>query len=74
LPGPLSEAIREGLEESLKKAVNYYDENLILYKTANVILSNIYILGILSDVLSHVHDITRDENIFLLSDAENLYT
>ena len=72
LPGPLSEAICEGLEESLKKAVNYYDENLILYKTANVILSNIYILGILSDVLSHVHDITRDENIFLLSDAGEL--
>jgi ATP-dependent helicase/nuclease subunit A len=69
---PLEEAIREGLGESVREVVNYYDENIITYKTADVILSYIYILGILSDVLSQVHQITRDENIFLLSDAGEL--
>jgi ATP-dependent helicase/nuclease subunit A len=69
---PLAEAIREGLEESVREVVNYYDENIVFYKTADVILSYIYILGILSDVLSQVHQITRDENIFLLSDAGEL--
>jgi ATP-dependent helicase/nuclease subunit A len=69
---PLAEAIREGLEESVRAVVNYYDENIVFYKTANVILSYIYILGILSDVLSQVYQITRDENIFLLSDAGEL--
>ena len=56
----------------MREVVNYYDENIVFYKTANVILSYIYILGILSDVLSQVHQITRDENIFLLSDAGEL--
>ncbi len=69
---PLSDAIRFGLEESVKEAINYYDENVHSYKTAREILSNIYILGILSDVLNQVHHITRDENIFLLSDAGEL--
>jgi ATP-dependent helicase/nuclease subunit A len=69
---PLAEAIRAGLERSVKEAVKYYDNNVCFYRTANVILSYIYILGILSDVLSQVHLITRDENIFLLSDAGEL--
>jgi len=69
---PLAEAIGAGLEESLREVVNYYDEHIVFYKTANIILSNIYILGILSDVLNQVHLITRDENIFLLSDAGEL--
>ncbi len=72
LGGPLSDAIRSGLEETVKEAINYYDDNVISYKTSKEILSNIYILGILSDVLNQVHLITRDENIFLLSDAGEL--
>jgi ATP-dependent exoDNAse (exonuclease V) beta subunit len=69
---PLAEAIREGLGESVGEVVKYFDENIVFYKTADVILSYIYILGILSDVLNQVHQITRDENIFLLSDAGEL--
>ncbi len=69
---PLTEAITAGLEESVRGIVTYYDNNIVFYKTANVILSYIYILGILSDVLTEVHLITRDENIFLLSDAGEL--
>ena len=42
---------------------------LMDYKTANTILSNIYALGILSDVLYNIHLITTSENSFLLSDA-----
>ncbi len=74
--GPISStlenAIRSGLEESLKEAIRFYNSNVINYKSAIVILSNIYALGILSDVLSQVHLLTRDENIFLLSDAGEL--
>jgi ATP-dependent helicase/nuclease subunit A len=68
----LADALGAGLEESVKEAVNHFDKHYVIYKTANVILSNIYILGILSDVLNQVHHITRDENIFLLSDAGEL--
>jgi ATP-dependent exoDNAse (exonuclease V) beta subunit len=72
IAAPLADAISSGLEKSVKEAINYYDDNILSYKTAREILSNIYILGILSDVLNQVHHITRDENIFLLSDAGEL--
>ena len=68
----LAEAIRSGLGDSVKEAIHYYDNNIITYKSANVILSNIYTLGILSDVLNQVRLITKDENVFLLSDAGEL--
>ena len=66
---PLQEAINSGLETTLKEAVIYYDSNILNYKTATTIRSNIFALGILSDVLRHVRQITSVENSFLLSDA-----
>ena len=68
----LENAIRNGLGDAVKDAIRYYESDIINYKSANVILSNIYALGILSDVLRQVYLITRDENIFLLSYAAEL--
>ena len=68
--GPaLQNAIDNGLESILVEAINYSDTNERDYRTANTILSNIYALGILSDVLYNIHVITSAENSFLLSDA-----
>jgi ATP-dependent helicase/nuclease subunit A len=72
IPDALEKAIGGGLEDTLKKALDYYDRNIVLYNTSRIILSNIYTLGILSDVLSQVHVITNEENIFLLSDTGEL--
>ncbi len=66
---PLQNAIGSGLETILLETINFYDRNIKDYKTANSILSNIYALGILSDVLYNIHLITTNENSFLLSDA-----
>lgn len=72
-PAPaLEEALGAGLDETIRDLVAYYDRNTTGYKTAKVILSYIYILGILSDILVQVRLITRDENVFLLSDAGEL--
>jgi ATP-dependent helicase/nuclease subunit A len=65
----LQAALNNGLERNLNEAINYYDENIIGYKSAESILSNIYALGILSDVLKNVHHITNSENSFLISDT-----
>jgi ATP-dependent helicase/nuclease subunit A len=65
----LQTAVSSGLDELLCKAIKYYDENIIIYRSAAVVLSNIYALGILSDVIHNVHLITTSENSFLLSDA-----
>ncbi len=65
----LQQAIDNGFEKMLKETLGYYFENIINYNTALAILSNIYALGIFSDVLHNVHAVTSFENTFLLSDA-----
>ena len=67
-PG-LQNALSNGLESILLEALHFYDRNVKDYRTAETILSNIYALGILSDVLYNIHLITASENSFLLSDA-----
>ena len=62
-------AIQNGLEKNITEALKFYADNIIEYNSATAILSNIYALGILSDVLFNVHVITNSENSFLLSDA-----
>lgn len=65
----LQNAVSAGLESVMLEILHFYDNNITYYKTANSILSNIYALGILSDVLHNIHVITTAENSFLLSDA-----
>jgi ATP-dependent exoDNAse (exonuclease V) beta subunit len=65
----LQQAIAGGLEEIIVAILRFHDGNIKDYKTANVIFSNIYALGILSDVLRNIHILTTEENSFLLSDA-----
>ncbi|OFY57131.1 MAG: hypothetical protein A2V50_02880 [Bacteroidetes bacterium RBG_19FT_COMBO_42_10] len=69
-PAPqLLAAIDGGLEDALKDSVRFCNDNYISYKSAGVVLSNIYALGILSDVLKRVHLVASSENSFLLSEA-----
>jgi ATP-dependent helicase/nuclease subunit A len=73
VPAPqLAAALGDGLDELIIGAVRYYNEHFMTLNTADAILSNIYTLGILSDILGHVHEITTSENKFLLSDAGEL--
>ena len=69
-PAPqLIEAINGGLDRYLKEAISFHRSNIINYKSSDVILKNIYALGILSDVLNKVHQVASSENSFLLSEA-----
>ncbi len=68
----LQGALSKGLEKILIEALHYYDENIVFYNSAGCVLSYIYALGILSDVLHNVHLITTSDNTFLLSDAGEL--
>ena len=64
--------LQEVWKHTLKDTIRFYDDNIINYNSAIIILSDIYALGILSDVLNKVHQITTSENSFLLSDAGEL--
>ncbi len=65
----LQEAIMGGLEQNIRKAILYYDKEIVNFNSAREILQNIYALGILSDVLFHIRSLAASENTFLLSDA-----
>ena len=65
----LQAALGAGLEIALKEIISFYDANIENYNSAVAVLSDIYALGILSDVLNKIHSITSSENCFLLSDA-----
>jgi ATP-dependent helicase/nuclease subunit A len=68
----LKAAMTGGLDKIIHEAIHYYDENAVFYRSAESVLSYIYALGILSDVLHNVHLIATSENSFLLSDAGEL--
>ena len=68
----LQSALDGGFEEIIRSILGYIDKNSIRYKSSITILSNIYALGILSDVLRKVHDVATSENSFLISDAGEL--
>ncbi|MBN2633624.1 MAG: UvrD-helicase domain-containing protein [Bacteroidales bacterium] len=68
----LEKAVEGGLGTILSAAVSFYEKNLIFYNSAREILSNIYALGILSDILRKVREIATQENSFILSDAVEL--
>ena len=74
-PGPASElkaALGDGFEKIFIKTAEYYNEHFAEVNTADLIIENIYNLGLLADILDHVHIITSSENRFLLSDAGEL--
>ena len=65
----LKNALNGGLDKILREILVFYDGNIIQYNSASAILSNIYALGILSDVLKKIHEVATSENSFLISDA-----
>lgn len=68
----LQAALASGFDTILREIIQYYDENILDYRSAECVLRYIYDLGILSDILRNVHQITTSENSFLLSDAGEL--
>lgn len=69
-PSPqILSALSAGLDVAVNEAISSCNRNYLFYKSAEVILSNIYALGILSDVLKRVHEVAASENSFLLQEA-----
>jgi ATP-dependent helicase/nuclease subunit A len=68
----LNAALDDGFRDIFIKTLSYYNENFARSNTARLISDNIYILGILSNILEQVHKINSSENRFLLSDAGEL--
>ncbi len=68
----LQSALDGGFENMIRSILRYINENRVQYNSSVAILSHIYALGILSDVLRKVHEVATSENSFLISDAGEL--
>jgi ATP-dependent exoDNAse (exonuclease V) beta subunit len=62
-------AFNAGLNDLLKEAVAYSDANFNCFWTAMEIRKFVYAYGILADLSGKVREITREKNMFLLSDS-----
>jgi ATP-dependent helicase/nuclease subunit A len=68
----LKSALGDGFDKVFTDMLRFYNEASVRANTALLISENIYILGILSNILEQVHKITSAGNRFLLSDAGEL--
>ncbi|MGC9344696.1 MAG: UvrD-helicase domain-containing protein, partial [Bacteroidales bacterium] len=70
---PDKEKIQElydgGLNQLLSDIIEIYDEKYHEYVTALLLKKNIYTFGILNDISDRIREITREKNLFLLSDS-----
>lgn len=72
-PSPaLVSALDDGFAETFIDALKYYQANYLKVNTAILVSQNIYILGILADILDNVRIAASDMNKFLLSDTGEL--
>ncbi|MBN1159368.1 MAG: UvrD-helicase domain-containing protein [Bacteroidales bacterium] len=58
-----------GLQSFMQQAVGFYSQRNKDYQTADVILKNLFTLGILSDLIRLSSDYCNENNVFLLSEA-----
>ncbi len=68
----IADCFREGLNSTLFKLVELFLKEKSKYYTAKSIAANLNALGIATDIALKVQDIARNENIFLLADANRL--
>ena len=65
----ITDAYEGGLGEILQTAVTYQLDHARETDTAAVILKQINVLGVLCDLMRYVNEYTRNQNLFLLSEA-----
>ncbi len=65
----IEQAYHAGLDTALRDAVVFQEEHAREVATTSVILKQINVLGVLCDLMRYVNEYTRDQNLFLLSEA-----
>lgn len=65
----IEEAYYNGLNNLIKELVAYSDAHIQAYNTIDLIFKNIYVLGIIADLIQEINDYVADKNLFLLADS-----
>jgi len=73
LPSPeLQAALEQGLDKKVEAVAKEYKANIRLYRSAELLLGNLYALGILNDIAAKMRVLLNEQNKFLLSDAGDI--
>jgi ATP-dependent helicase/nuclease subunit A len=65
-------SIFPALNKLLKETVQYYDDNLVEYTSATIVLQQLYNLNLLRVLADQLGDYRRENNSLLISDTHNL--
>ncbi|HCC71175.1 MAG TPA: hypothetical protein DEQ09_08505 [Bacteroidales bacterium] len=68
----LENALSQGLDNKIKSFAALYEEKIVLYNSARLVLDNLYTLGILNDIAAKTRLLLNEQNKFLLSDAGDI--
>ena len=68
-PASIERAMQAGLPAAVDGICEFYNDNIKAYRSVQLVKSNLYSLGILTDISSKMRDNLADSNRFLLSDA-----
>jgi ATP-dependent helicase/nuclease subunit A len=69
MKGRIEKAVANGLNELMVEVVDFFNNNYSDYLTSKTIRTNIYTLGILSDITGEIFKYTNENNLFLITDA-----
>ena len=65
----VQQAFDAGLNQSLGNIIDLHDDRFSIYLSAATIQKNLYVLGVVADLLKHIREYTSGKNLFLLSDS-----
>lgn len=62
-------AYYDGLNQLLKEIAEYSDSHIQAYNTVDIVFRNIYVLGIIADLIREINEYAADKNLFVLADS-----
>ena len=62
-------AYSDGLADTVSSVISLFDEDFIYYKSASVILRDLFTMGLLSDIDREIKSYCKKKNIILLSES-----
>lgn len=68
----VEELVANGLQDILMETIQYMDREYTLFTSANEVLKNIYVYGILHDLKDKLRNYRTEQNTMLISDINSL--
>lgn len=68
----IEEIYYSGIQKGINQLIEWFENDIVFYNSAGIILKNINTLGILSDLAMQIKKLTDEQNTMLISDTNML--